>query len=326
MALTRTHMSGQPSRWLMIEEAITYQARRMVAWSLGRTVATYHGGIARATGERSVLSTASIIAIRGAHELVRNERAEPTLSNTALYARDRHVCAYCGERCRDRELSRDHIVPVHSGGRDRWMNVADRLPRLQHAQGWPDARGRRDAAAVHTLRAEPARTPDPPEPPDPPGPDAVPHGEGAAAQPPPRLSSESPQPPQEIPLDAFLRSPGRHGLVLFPPARARPSTGRSQFMIVPESTAIASSATAYVEMLSPIQQQGKLDNDPAVTRRIVEITERLIPPAIKYRPETAQWAWSVKVIDDPKTVNAWCMAGGRMAFYTGLIVALAIRN
>ena len=49
-------MSGQPSRWLMIEEAITYQARRMVAWSLGRTVATYHGGISRATGERSVLT------------------------------------------------------------------------------------------------------------------------------------------------------------------------------------------------------------------------------------------------------------------------------
>jgi 5-methylcytosine-specific restriction endonuclease McrA len=136
-------MSGQPSRWLMIEEAITYQARRMVAWSLGRTVATYHGGISRATGERSVLSTASIIAIRGAHELVRNERAEPTLSNTALYARDRHVCAYCGERCRDRELSRDHIVPVHSGGRDRWMNVvtACRVCNMRKGGRTPEAAG-----------------------------------------------------------------------------------------------------------------------------------------------------------------------------------------
>ena len=37
------------------------------------------------------------------------------------------------------------------------------------------------------------------------------------------------------------------------------------------------------------------------------------------RPDSAQWQWSVQVIDDPKTVNAWCMAGGRMAIYTGLI-------
>jgi predicted Zn-dependent protease len=75
-------------------------------------------------------------------------------------------------------------------------------------------------------------------------------------------------------------------------------------------------------MLEPYQKNGKLDNDPAVTARIVGITERLIPQAIAYRPETKDWQWSVKVIDDPKTVNAWCMAGGRMAFYTGLVTAL----
>ncbi|MDH5273856.1 MAG: M48 family metallopeptidase, partial [Gammaproteobacteria bacterium] len=37
------------------------------------------------------------------------------------------------------------------------------------------------------------------------------------------------------------------------------------------------------------------------------------------RPDSSKWQWSVQVIDDPKTVNAWCMAGGRMAIYTGLI-------
>ncbi|MBC8038704.1 MAG: HNH endonuclease, partial [Rhizobiales bacterium] len=46
-------MAGVPSRWLMVEEAISYYARRMVAWSLGDTVATYHGGVSRLTGERS---------------------------------------------------------------------------------------------------------------------------------------------------------------------------------------------------------------------------------------------------------------------------------
>lgn len=116
-------MSGQPSRWIMIEEAITYQARRMVAWSLGDVVATYHGGVSRLTGERSELSTHSIIAVKGNAEAVRDHHAEPYLTNGALFARDRHLCGYCGGRFRERDLSRDHVVPVHRGGRDRWMNV-----------------------------------------------------------------------------------------------------------------------------------------------------------------------------------------------------------
>lgn len=111
-------------------------------------------------------------------------------------------------------------------------------------------------------------------------------------------------------------------VLLLAACQTNPVTGRKQFIVVSEESAINSSKTAYVQMLQPYQQQGKLDNDPAVTARIVAITERLIPHAIKYRPETEKWAWSVKVIDDPKTVNAWCMAGGKMAFYTGLIVAL----
>jgi predicted Zn-dependent protease len=41
------------------------------------------------------------------------------------------------------------------------------------------------------------------------------------------------------------------------------------------------------------------------------------------RPETADWEWSVEVIDEPEMVNAWCMAGGRMAIYTGLIEKIA---
>jgi hypothetical protein len=116
-------MSGQPNRWIMIEEAITYHARRMVAWSLGDVVATYHGGLSRLTGERSELSTHSIIAVKGAWELVHDHHAEPHLTNAALFARDRHLCAYCGGTFRERDLSRDHVVPVYRGGRDRWMNV-----------------------------------------------------------------------------------------------------------------------------------------------------------------------------------------------------------
>jgi 5-methylcytosine-specific restriction endonuclease McrA len=45
------------------------------------------------------------------------------LSNDLLYARDRHVCAYCGGRFAARELSCDHVNPVSKSGRHVWMNV-----------------------------------------------------------------------------------------------------------------------------------------------------------------------------------------------------------
>jgi len=114
---------GTPRRWLLVEEAITYHARQQVAWSIGAIVRTFHGGLSRITGERSELSTASIIAIKGAGVFAKEFQREPPLINAALFVRDRQVCAYCGDRPRDRELSRDHIVPLSRGGEDRWMNV-----------------------------------------------------------------------------------------------------------------------------------------------------------------------------------------------------------
>jgi predicted Zn-dependent protease len=96
-------------------------------------------------------------------------------------------------------------------------------------------------------------------------------------------------------------------------------TGRQQFMLISEESAISESKQAYAAMLQPLAKEGKIDSDPATVARVRGITSRLIAQAIKYRPETQNWEWSVKVIDDPKTVNAWCMAGGKMAIYTGLI-------
>ncbi len=99
-------------------------------------------------------------------------------------------------------------------------------------------------------------------------------------------------------------------------------TGRRQLLIVSEESAIAASKQAYVEMLKPYAEKGKLDNDPALKRRVYHITGRLIAQAIEMRPDTKNWEWSIKIIDDPKTVNAWAMAGGKMALYSGLVVQI----
>ena len=108
-------------------------------------------------------------------------------------------------------------------------------------------------------------------------------------------------------------------ILTLPGCQSNPVTGRSQLMLVSESTAISESKQAYSALLQPLAKDGKIDSDPATVARVHQITSRLIAQAIKYRPETQDWEWSVKVIEDPKTVNAWCMAGGKMAVYTGLI-------
>lgn len=102
-------------------------------------------------------------------------------------------------------------------------------------------------------------------------------------------------------------------------ACATSPTGRKQLMLVSEDSAIQSSSQAYVQQVWQLKKDGKLSTDAALIKRIDTITGRLVSQAIIMRPATAKWIWSVVVIDDPKTVNAWCMAGGRMAIYTGLI-------
>lgn len=105
-----------------------------------------------------------------------------------------------------------------------------------------------------------------------------------------------------------------------------PITGRSQLLVVSEQSAIAQSAQAYQAMVGDLDKKGKLSTDAKLNARIHLITDRLVDQAVNYRPETRDWTWSVKVIDDPKTVNAFCMAGGKMAIYTGLIEKLNVSD
>lgn len=95
--------------------------------------------------------------------------------------------------------------------------------------------------------------------------------------------------------------------------------GRRQLMLVSEQQAILASKQQYLQTMDKLRAEGKLVTDPRLVKRISTITGRLVAQAILIRPETASWEWSVRIIDEPNTVNAWCMAGGRMAIYTGLI-------
>lgn len=112
-------------------------------------------------------------------------------------------------------------------------------------------------------------------------------------------------------------------VVLLAGCAANPITGRTQFIgLVSESEAISGSAQAYQQMMGDLGKKKQVERDTERARRVQEITDRLIAQAIKYRPAAAGWRWEVQVINDPKTVNAFCMAGGKMAIYSGIFEQL----
>lgn len=110
------------------------------------------------------------------------------------------------------------------------------------------------------------------------------------------------------------------------PACATSPTGRSQLMLVSPESAIVESEKAYLSTVGELDKEDKLVNDPALSKRVATITGRLVTVATQKYPSSAGWEWSVAIVDDPEVVNAWCMAGGRMAVYTGLFEKLKLTD
>ena len=103
-------------------------------------------------------------------------------------------------------------------------------------------------------------------------------------------------------------------------------TGRTQFILISPDAAIIESETAYLDTVQQLEDDDKLVNDPLSVARVARITGRLVSIAVADYPESADWKWSVAIVDDTETVNAWCMAGGRMAVYTGLFDQLELTD
>ena len=103
-------------------------------------------------------------------------------------------------------------------------------------------------------------------------------------------------------------------------------TGRSQFILISPDAAIIESETAYLDTVRQLDDEDKLVSDPLTVARVARITGQLVSKAVADYPESADWKWSVAIVDDTETVNAWCMAGGRMAVYTGLFDQLALTD
>jgi len=94
---------------------------------------------------------------------------------------------------------------------------------------------------------------------------------------------------------------------------------RKQYVgLVSEKEAEEQSALAYQQTLKQAESKKVLNTDSAETQRVRGIAQRLISQVDVFRTDAAKWNWQVNVLES-KEINAYCMAGGKMMVYTGLL-------
>jgi predicted Zn-dependent protease len=103
-------------------------------------------------------------------------------------------------------------------------------------------------------------------------------------------------------------------------------TGRSQFLIVSPASAIQQSRGAYQQAVDSFRGEQKIADQPQVDSRVRRVAGRVVTAATQQYPQSSNWDWSVVIVDDDEVVNAWCMAGGKMAVYTGLFEQLSLTD
>jgi len=100
---------------------------------------------------------------------------------------------------------------------------------------------------------------------------------------------------------------------------------REQRMAVPAETLEQAAREQYAAMMAQERQKGTLNRNPTQVARVKAIANKIVPQTVVFRPDARAWAWEVNVLSSPE-VNAWCMPGGKMAVYTGLIEKLNITD
>jgi predicted Zn-dependent protease len=100
---------------------------------------------------------------------------------------------------------------------------------------------------------------------------------------------------------------------------------RKQAMMLSSAEVDNAAGQAYRQTMQQAAKKGLLNNNAAQVTRVKGIAQRLIPATAVFRPDAPRWAWEVNVITS-KDVNAWCMPGGKMAVYTGLIEQLKVTD
>jgi len=96
--------------------------------------------------------------------------------------------------------------------------------------------------------------------------------------------------------------------------------------LVPAEQVERSAAQQYQQMLQQAAQQKALaPADHPQVKRLRRIAERMLPFTAKWNPRATQWQWEVNLLGS-KQINAFCMPGGKIAFYAGILETLKLTD
>ena len=100
---------------------------------------------------------------------------------------------------------------------------------------------------------------------------------------------------------------------------------RSQLMLVSSDEVNKKAGMAYADVIREAKAHGILNTNKKQAQRVTKIANKLIAKAPYFRADCKSWDWEVNVITS-KELNAWCMPGGKIAVYTGIIDTLKLTD
>lgn len=100
---------------------------------------------------------------------------------------------------------------------------------------------------------------------------------------------------------------------------------KPRLLLVPEAMVNQSAAQEYTQLKQQAAARRVLNNDAPQVRRVRAIATRLIAHGARFNENARNWAWEVNVIEAPM-VNAFCMPGGKIMVFTGLIDKLRLTD
>ena len=103
---------------------------------------------------------------------------------------------------------------------------------------------------------------------------------------------------------------------LLPACVTNPYNNRSQLMLVSEDEELKMGVDGYAQ----VTQQEPINTDADLNAPLLRVGKAIAAAADEWRAENgdAPYQWEFKLIGDDATINAWCMPGGKIAFYTGI--------
>jgi predicted Zn-dependent protease len=96
-------------------------------------------------------------------------------------------------------------------------------------------------------------------------------------------------------------------------------------MLISSEQLEQTAAQGYSQLKSEAAQQGELNKNEKMLQRVRAIADRIEPQTAVFRPDAPGWKWEVNIIDSNQ-LNAFCMPGGKIMFYSGLINQLKLTD